>query len=269
MSDDDKTIEVNDEYVRASALSLIKAGVTPVEIKYAPISDLYGDEIRALVLHYSVHSLATGEITEDEAETSDDGMTAALFFRLMKKAYALMSKLRRLGSGIKWIAVPCPVAVIRLTDAGERIRAITNGDIAARGLRVMIRKNALKDKAAVTAFMSEMGNEGIKTVIEGFGDEDFPIMDMLGYLPDALIMTGLMDEITDRTKAPGVRALIEYAKSLKADVIASSVRSDAQVRELRAADVFGLIPAADYGGAYDFAVKPFGALEALTTAREG
>ncbi len=269
MSDEDKMIEVNGEYVRASALSLIEAGVTPIEIKYAPISDLYGEEIMALILQYSVHNLVTGEITSDEAETLDDDTIAALFFRLIRKAYTLITKLRRLGSNIKWIAVPCPKAVIGRTDVGERIRAVTNGDIAARGLRVMIRKNALSDKAAVAAFTSEMGNEGIKTVIEGFGDEDFPLRDMLGLLPDALVMTGLLDEITDRTKAPGVRALIDYAKSLKADVIASGVSRDEQVRELRAADVFGLIPAADYSGVYDFIGKPLEAIAALMTAREG
>ena len=66
-----------------------------------------------------------------------------------------------------------------------------------------------------------------------------------------------------------MRALIDYAKSLKADVIASGVSRDEQVRELRAADAFGLIPASDYSGVYDFIGKPLGAIAALMTAREG
>ena len=269
MTDDNRIIESNDnDIVRSSATALVESGVTPIEVEYTPVSDLYGDETKALILHYSVHSLSVGEITEETAEKIQGTASVDLFFRLMDKAYTLITRLRTIGSSIKWIAVPCPQAVLKCTDAGERIKKITHGDLKIKGLRVLIRKSMLSDKSAVKAFMSEMGNEGIKTVIEGFGDEDFPLQDMLGYLPDSLIMTGLIDELTSKTKSAGIRALIDYGKSLQADVIAYGVNTDEEVRELRAADIFGLIPSEHYEGVFNFNGQRVTA-ETLLTASKG
>lgn len=259
MSDTTQYVENADaERVAEAARALAASGVTPVEIDYIPVSDPYGEEINALILHYGIRSLETGSVGEDAIGRLPHRAAVELFYRLIGKALAVIKKLRGIGSPVRWIAVPCPDELLRTTDAGERIREITQGDRAIRGVRVLFKKSALSDPSAFRAIASELGNEGIATVVEGFGEKDFPMLDLIEIAPDALIMTGLIDKLNDRNKTAAVRAVIDCGKAAGAEIVAAGVKNDTQARELRGADVFGIIPSDDYDGAFGFANDKIG-----------
>lgn len=268
MSDKDKYVEISADRVAEAARALAESGVTPVKIDYIPVSDPYGEEINALIVHYSVRNLDTGTVDEDAILHLPHYAVIDLFYRLIGKAFAMIKKLRETDSPVKWIAVPCPDALLWATDAGERIREITQGDRAIRGVRVLFSGSALATPEAFRALMSELGNEGIASVVGGFGEKDFPMLDLTEIAPDALIMTGLIDKLNDRNKAAGVRAVIDCGKAAGAEIIATGVGNDAQVRELRVADVFGIIPSEDYDGAFGFVKGRIGLAELFGLGRE-
>ena len=268
MTDTTQYVEnANAERVAEAARALAASGVAPVEIDYTPVSDPYGEEISALIVRYRIRSLETGTAEENAIERLPRRAAVELFYRLTGKALATIKKLREIGSPVKWIAVPCPDELLRTTDAGERIREITQGDRAIRGVRVLFGKSALSDPSAFRAIASELGNEGIASVVEGFGEKDFPMLDLIEIAPDALIMTGLIEKLNDRNKTAAVRAVIDCGKAAGAEIIAAGVENDTQARELRGADVFGIIPSADYDGAFGFVKGKIG-LDELFYRRE-
>lgn len=256
----------------------IECGVKPFEVFLQPISDCYGGEAIAYRALIRVNSVISGALDPNDYlfSISDEEVAVQLGRRIVKKAIAALRVLEEGNVPCKMLFVRCPQALLFCPDLYVRLKALlaesdataannnaANGNNGGNGnkyVNAIGKKLCLEFDGGITSETGSRLSEGFaairaagcKTAIYGYGGEAFSIESLLTSCPDYLFLDERVASFAvDREKRATVAPLVNLAKSLGGEVIASGVASDDELREFRSRDCFAFIPDANYKGTSD------------------
>ena len=233
--------------------STLQSGVEPLQVRYVPVYDMYGEKIIGLVQTAQINSLQHGVISQDVlCGVADAALAEDLFCRLVAKAYRLVKLLRQQATSPVWVSVFAPKVLLFSQTVGRKIYGITQGERPSKGLFVTFGSDVLQHIGTARLLFSELENVGVRTAITGFGSADFPITSLMDVAPDMLFMTDVSAKLAKKGNAEAIGSLVNYAHNLGADVVAHNLCTDEQIRSLRSTDCLGATVSAMYNGIYGF-----------------
>lgn len=292
----------NDIKLNISVKRAIESGIKPIEITLCPIFDLNYGEIKGYKAELVLKSVVAGTVFANEYfNAANEKLLNKLALRAIKKAAETVYSFKKSGVDVKMLFIRMPASfiysqnVFGLIDAEkEKIKNIktknnrgekNNGDInsnfAEQGEtdEIFVEKICKKiclcfdeqatfadDKTLSSAF-SDIRAAGFKTALSGYGGDNFAIEKVINACPDYVFASrGLAELCQNREKSAAVAPLINLIKSLGGELIAENVFSDDELREFRARDCFGFIPASDYNGRMAVEKKSFSEKDAINDA---
>lgn len=234
----------------------VESGVKPLEVFLKPIFEPYNGGIVAYDVEIRANGILTGVLEPDDYMNGalDEETSERFAYRAIKKALAAQKALKAAEISFKAVFVRLPVSVLYARNLFENLRLI----LAESGTNEKDNKVVLKLDAASTAeesaklkeFLEDVASAGFRAAISGYGGEDFSIERLLDACPDFIFTAEKATEIvSDREKKAALAPMINFAKSFGAEIIATGVSNDDELREFRSRDCFGFVPAKKYRGA--------------------
>lgn len=239
----------------------VASGVAPIELLFEPIYSCDADSTVAYRVSGRVNSVICGTLMPGDYLRAPLPRQLMCDFsrRVLRKACAAACTLRERGVSPGRLFVCIPSALLYEETLFSLLREQTDG--VRENMALCFDEDAMDtDTQVLTRAFSEVRAAGMTVAVQGYGAEGFPIEKLLCVCPDDLFADGRVAALCDdRERAGALFPLINFAKSLGAGIYAQELTSDAAVREFRARDVQGFLPAATYRGI--FAQKKYMRLE--------
>ena len=290
----------NDIKLNISVKRAIESGIKPIEITLCPIFDLNYGEIKGYKAELVLKSVVAGTVFADEYfNAANEKLLNKLALRAIKKAAETVYSFKKSGVDVKMLFIRMPAAfiysqnVFGLIDAEKaKIKNLkaqngaksesANGEKNTQtdeNIDVFVEKICKKicicfdeqatfadDKTLSSAF-SDIRAAGFKTALSGYGGDNFAIEKIINACPDYVFASRSLSELCqNREKGGAFAPLINLVKSLGGELIAENVFCDDELREFRARDCFGFIPASDYSGRMAVEKKSFSEKDAINDA---
>ncbi len=242
----------------------VASGKKPIELLFEPIYDCGGDdEVVAYRAGAVVNSLLIGTLTPADylRAAVPEKLLFDLTFRLLGKTASAATELAALPDRPKLLTLRVPTSLIYTEeDLTSALLGACAGAADSVPLCLEFYEDAMDaDGATLSRAIAAIHAAGLHVAVDGYGGEDFPMEKLLSVCPDFLFTSPRVAALsTDRGRAAALAPLLNFAKSLGAEIIADAVADDTALREFRARDAFGFLPAQNYTGA---ACRP---IEALT-----
>lgn len=240
----------------------VTSGTKPIELLFEPIYDCGGDDdIIAYRVGARVNSLLVGTLNPADYLQADvsEKLLTDLALRLIAKTVKAAKTLCGRQPLPKLLALRVPTTLL-YSEGGlaDLLAAAGAGAPEEIPLCLVFTDEAMDaDAETLARAITEIHAAGFRFAVDGYGGEDFPMEKLLSVCPDLLFTSPRVAALSsDRGRAAALAPLLNFAKSLGAEIIADAVGDDGALREFRARDAFGFLPSAGYAGT---ACRPTGA----------
>ncbi len=227
----------------------LESGVAPIQVKFAPVWNLYGDEIVGYYQRGTVNSILFGSLSQESFSAVSDEMQAELFFVLLTKGAKMAQILLDQGKSFNFIAMDCPLCVLERPDFINRVDAIVERQSKlAKTLCFVFPQELLFATEKYTKLIASTRAIGLKVAVEGFGTKLFPMTALASLTPDILFAPELTSYLQKTDGLSVLNALLTFANGLGCQVVASQVQNDADLQKLRSTSCVGVVPSQDFVG---------------------
>lgn len=240
----------------------VTSGTKPIELLFEPIYDCGGDDdIIAYRVGARVNSLLVGTLNPADYLCADvsEKLLTDLALRLIAKTVKAAKTLCGRQPLPKLLALRVPTTLF-YSEGGlaDLLAAASAGAPEEIPLCLVFTDEAMDaDAETLARAITEIHAAGFRFAVDGYGGEDFPMEKLLSVCPDLLFTSPRVAALSsDRGRAAALAPLLNFAKSLGAEIIADAVGDDGALREFRARDAFGFLPSVGYAGT---ACRPTGA----------
>lgn len=252
----------------------VDSGVKPIEVLLLPIYDCYNGDKIAYKSLIRVNSVLTGTLNPSDYLNciADEKTLEAFAYRSIKKTLSAQNALKNAGVRFKNLFVGCNASFLYSDGLYTSLKAL----IAENGVNGKDNGVCVEFSGSVTEIetvklkdaFSDIRSAGFKVAVDGYGGEGFSIEKLLSVCPDYVFLDEKAAGLAvDREKRAALAPLVNFARSLGAEIIAQGVVSDDELREFRSRDCFGFIPDGRYRGVLD--VGGLSATVAETIAEAG
>lgn len=256
------TKQIRTERLNRRVAETVACGVKPIELLFEPIYDLGDAEIVAYRADPCIHSLQIGTLLPADffGATVPETLLFDFAMRALRKAVSASHMIAERPERVKLLTVRVPTTLIYKEEnlTAELIAACV-GASEATPLCLEFYEDAMDaDGGTLERAIREIHAAGLCVAVDGYGGEGFPVEKLLSVCPDILFTSPRVAALaTDRGRASALAPLLNFAKSLGAQIIADAVEGDDALREFRSRDAFGFLPAKNYAGKFAFAKAPF------------
>lgn len=231
----------------------LSSGLSPIESIFTPVFDCYYGEVSAYRAFVRINSVISGALNPAEYGDADvSGETLInLAYAIIGKAADAKKAFQKAGIDFKWISFKVPSALLKDDNFYNKIKIIfdlKNTDCNKICLEFDV--SVMETSAAKLARgFSDIKAAGLTVAVNGYGGEKFPMEKLLKACPDYLFTDKSVAQLSiDREKRGAIAPIINFARSLGAEVIPCGIVSDEQLREFKTRDCAVFLPEKDYRG---------------------
>lgn len=245
---------ISDENLIEKLLSRqLSSGVSPLESIFTPVFDCFYGEISAYRAFVRINSVISGALNPadyGDADLSGDTITN-LAYAIIGKAADAKKAFQKAGINFKWLSFKVPSALLNDDNFYNKIKIIldlknTDGSKICLEFDVSVMERSAEKLAG---WFNDIKAAGLTVAVSGYGGEKFPMEKMLKACPDYLFADKSVARLSvDREKRGAIAPIINFARSLGAEVIPCGIASDEQLREFKTRDCAAFLPEKDYHG---------------------
>lgn len=231
----------------------VASGVKPIELLLEPIYDLGDGEITAYRANCRIHSLHVGTLMPAElfGAAVPESLLFDLSVRLLRKVVRAAQALAERGERVRLLTLRVPTILIyREENLTAELLSVCVGMPDEIPLCLEFYEDVMDaDSKTLERAIAEIHAAGLRVAVDGYGGEDFPMEKLLSVCPDILFTSPRVAALaSDRGRAAALAPLLNFAKSLGAELIADGVGNDDVLREFRSRDAIGFAIAKGYEG---------------------
>ena len=230
----------------------VKSGVKPLELRFQPACDCNYGEIRAIRSELRVNSVLAGVIDpENYLAQSDEQTLTEISLKAIDKAIKAINALESRGVRYKFLSVKVDTAIALNADPYSLIKTALE-KASATGEKLCLEFPAsvtdISGEKLKNAF-SDIRAAKVKIAVGGYGGENFAMEKLLSACPNVIYTDPTLAKLAlSDEKAAAVAPMLNFAKSLGAEIIADGVENDDELREFRSRDALAFIPSENYRG---------------------
>ena len=249
------------------AVRTVNSGVKPLELRYFPVYDCYYGEVRAYRVFLDVNSVIAGSLDGFSITDSltDDEVGLRYSLRALYKAASVERRVIDSGKKAAYSFIKVTDSLIYADDPYSLVKNALNAFGGCERLAFEFNASVMQAETnRLSEAFSSIRAANVKIAVNGYGGDVFPIEKLLSVCPDFVFTDEKLAEYSVNVeKSAAVAPVLNLVKSLGGNVIADGVRGDNELREFRARDSFGFIPAKNYKGNVAATANPLSADDIL------
>ena len=239
------------EVVEKIIAETLESGIKPINRKFRGVYDGYGERPIAYLTETEVFTTASGLLNGYESAIENAKIGIKWSIGNVKGAFRALGVLEAADNHPTFLTASVTKSFLK-ANVHELLAEFEEID-AAKKERIVLTfaESATEDERALKG-ISEARGAGFKTAIKDFGGNrslsalNAAPTDYVFFSPEMTALAG------DRNK-PGVfNAFASLLRSLRTEIILTGVKNDETIRESIATECFGIMPAENYRGEFDF-----------------
>lgn len=232
----------------------VDTGVSPLELRLAPIIDSHTKFPFAYRAETLINSVEFGSLPfscyQHVADNAEAGIRLARWG--IKAAIAAIRRFEAKGRKVDFISVRCPAALAAEVELYEWMSALMREEDFHNPDRLCLEfpLSVLSRPAEkVSLAILNMKLLKVRTMLAGAAGAECPCTRLMDVPFDYVLLDPAITCLADsRDKGTVITMLLQYLRSMHAEIIGEGAQNDTQITVLSRSDCAGYIPAENYQG---------------------
>ena len=230
----------------------LASGVEPLNRRYYGIYDGYGDVPCAYLNETEVFTTESGIIKDYGRVIEGSEIGKRFSLSEIGSAHRAAEELRRNDRQIAFMTARVTRSFLS-GDIAKDLEALKGSGVNGEQVCLTFTEETLtKGGAKVAEGIAEARGQGFKTAVYGFNGEQSLSALMKVPVDYAFISAEMTAVLRSRNKAGLFTAVTGLLRSLRIAAILCGIKDDDAIRDATASECFGIMPADDYKGQFNF-----------------